>query len=150
MGYEPGAARRLQRIVAHTSDNFLRETLEPLLMELPNTELEIAARPARAPWSTPASVRTRDSLGEQREPRPVQADAPGAEGRFAGDLPALTRDLSAADLADLLVVLAQQSTAIRLVWEAHVRGAITLPATLAHRIAQTRERVPRFLGPVLP
>jgi hypothetical protein len=140
----------LQRIVAHTSDHFLRETLEPLLMDLPNTDLEIAARPMRAPWSTPPSGRPRDPLGDARDTRTGHADLPPDDGRFAGDLPSLTRDLSATDMAELLVVLAQQATALRLVWEAHACGAITLPESLEQRIAHARNRVPRFLAPGLP
>jgi hypothetical protein len=148
MGYEPCAARRLRRVVASTLDRSVRDTLEPLLMDLPNTSLDVAARPVRAPRTPPAPDRRVEGLGDVAPAgRAVQGDLPLGEARLGGDLPGLTSELSGADLAELLMVLAQQATTLRLVWEAHARGAITLPESLEQRVEQVRNRVPRFLAP---
>jgi hypothetical protein len=147
MGYEPSAARRLRRVAACTSDHSLRATLEPLLMDVPNTFFDVPARPERVSWAPAAPGWSSQTLGDVAEPRTMQADLPLDDARLGSDLPNLTRDLSGADLAELLVVLAQQATALKLVWEAHVRGALTLPDTLEHRVEQARHRVPRFLAP---
>jgi hypothetical protein len=148
MGYEPSAARRLLRVVACTSDHSLRATLEPLLMDVPITSYDVTARPERAPWTPPAPGWRTEPLGDSAPTRSLQADLPldDAPPRLAGDLPNLTRDLSGADLAELLIVLAQQATTLRLVWEAHVRGALTLPDSLERRVEHARHRVPRFLS----
>jgi hypothetical protein len=147
MGYEPCAARRLRRVVASSPDRTVRDTLEPLLMDLPNSSLDVGAHAVRAPWTTFAPAGRAEPIGDVATAREVQGDLPLDEPRLGGDLPALTRDLSGADLAELLVVLAQQTTTLRLVWEAHARGAITLPETLEQRVEQVRHRVPRFLAP---
>lgn len=146
MGYEPSAARRLQRVVACTSDHSLRATLEPLLMDVPNTSYDVPVRSERTPWTPPASGWRTEPLGDTPAPRSLQADLPLDDARLGSDLPSLTRGLSGADMAELLVVLAQQATALKLVWEAHVRGALTLPESLERRVEQTRHRVPRFLA----
>lgn len=146
MGYEPAAARRLRRVVASTSDHSLRATLQPLLMDVPNTSYDVTARPERTRWTAPSAEWSPETLGDGLAPRSVQADLPLEDGRLGGDLPNLTRTLSGADMAELLVVLAQQATALKLVWEAHVRGALTLPDSLERRVEQTRHRVPRFLS----
>lgn len=146
MGYEPCAARRLRRVVACTSDLAVRESLEPLLMDMPNTSFDVDAS-VRAPWTPPAPARRVEPLGDAPPVRERQGELPLDEPRLGGDLPGLTRDLSGADLAELLVVLAQQATTLKLVWEAHARGAITLPDSLEQRVAHVRHRVPRFLAP---
>lgn len=147
MGYEPCAVRRLRRVVACTSSVLLRDTLTPLLMDLPNTSLDVAARASRTPWTSPAAHRGDDLLGDSLAPsRAVQADLPLDDARLGGELPELVRVLSGADMAELLVVLAQQSAALKLVWEAHMRGAITLPDRLEERVEHVRRRVPRFLS----
>lgn len=147
MGYEPYAARRLRRVVACTSNVLLRETLTPLLMDLPNTSLDVTARPARTHRTSPDAQRGDERLGDALVPSPVvQADLPLDDRRLGGELPELARGLSGADMAELLVVLAQQSAALKLVWEAHTRGAITLPDSLEQRVESVRRRAPRFLS----
>ena len=147
MGYEPSAARRLRRVVASTSDHSLRATIEPLLMDVPNTSYDVPARAERASWTPPTPGWRPEPLGDAPPAYSLQTDLPLDDTRLGGELPNLTRDLSGADLAELLVVLAQQATALRLVWEAHVRGAVTLPDSLERRVDQARHRVPRFLAP---
>jgi hypothetical protein len=61
------------------------------------------------------------------------------------DLPALATALDGADFAELLLVMTQQATALTLIWEAHSRGAITLPESLERRVEAARRRMPRFL-----
>lgn len=143
MGYEPAAARRLRRIAACTTDVMLRDTLETLLPDMPNHSPADSAPAPRADWA--ADAWSSDALGEPA-PRAVQGDLPLDDERLGGDLPGLARGLSGADTAELLLVLAQQATALRLVWEAHARGAIELPESLMRRVDQARQRVPRFLG----
>jgi hypothetical protein len=145
MGYEPLAAHRLHRVAANTPDGAVRSTLEPLLMDVPNTSYDVATRRERASWTPAGAAHRGDMLGDG--PAACQAELPLDEPRPAGDLPGLTSELSGADLAELLIVLAQQSTTLKLVWEAHARGAITLPDTLAQRVEQARRRAPRFLAP---
>jgi hypothetical protein len=145
MGYEPCAARRLRRVVACTPDLAVRDTLEPLLMDMPNTSVDVAARSERVPWTPAAPAWRVEALGDA--PPAHQGELPLDEPRLGGDLPGLTRELSGADLAELLVVLAQQATTLKLVWEAHARGAITLPESLERRVEQVRRRTPRFLAP---
>ena len=147
MGYEPNAARRLRRVVACTSNALLRETLIPLLMDLPNTSLDVAARPARTHWTSSDAQRGDKLLGDALVSTPaIQGDLPLNDRRLGGELPELARGLSGADSAELLVVLAQQSAALNLVWEAHMRGAITLPDSLEGRVESVRRSVPRFLS----
>ena len=147
MGFEPYAARLLRRVVPRTADLVVRDTLEPFRMDMPNTSFDVAARLERAPWSGPTPSRRLETLGDAPPVHERQGELPLDEPRLGGDLPGLTRDLSGADLAELLVVLAQQAAALKLVWEAHARGAITLPQSLEHRVEQVRRRVPRFLAP---
>lgn len=147
MGYEPNAARRLRRVVACTSNVLLRETLTPLLMDLPNTSLDVAPRPARTHRTSSDAQRGARLLGEALVTSPVvQGDLPLDDKRLGGELPELARGLSGTDTAELLVVLAQQSAALKLVWEAHMRGAITLPDSLEERVESVRRSVPRFLA----
>ncbi len=146
VGFEPSAARRLRRVVARTSDHSLRATIEPLLMDVPNTSFDVPVRAERTAWSPPAGWRA-EPLGDAPAAPAIQTNLPLDDARLGGDLPNLTRDLSGADMAELLVVLAQQATALKLVWEAHVRGALTLPDSLERRVEQARHRVPRFLAP---
>jgi hypothetical protein len=135
----------LRRVVALTSDHTLRATIEPLLMDVPNTSHDVSVRTERTAWAPPTGWRA-EPLGDAPAPT-LQTSLPLDDARLGGDLPNLTRDLSGADMAELLVVLAQQATALKLVWEAHVRGALTLPESLERRVEQARQRVPRFLAP---
>ncbi|HUF29356.1 MAG TPA: hypothetical protein VMM77_01745, partial [Gemmatimonadaceae bacterium] len=139
------------RVVASTSSLILRDTLTPLLMDLPNTSLDVAARHSRTPRTSPSAQHGDAPLGgSPAAPRAVQVDMPLDDARLGGELPELARDLSGADMAELLVVLAQQSAALKLVWEAHMRGAITLPDGLEGRVEHVRRRVPRFLSATAP
>lgn len=115
-------------------------------MDVPNTSYDVSVRRERTAWAPPQGWRA-EPLGDVPVSPSIQTDLPLDDARLGGDLPNLTRDLSGADMAELLVVLAQQATALKLVWEAHVRGAITLPESLERRVEQARHRVPRFLSP---
>jgi hypothetical protein len=61
-------------------------------------------------------------------------------------LEVLTSGLSAEETAMALLALSEHAGALRLVWEAHARGAITLPPSVARRVVQARHAVPPFLG----
>jgi hypothetical protein len=65
---------------------------------------------------------------------------------LGGALDALTAELSAGESAMALLALSEHAGALRLVWEAHVRGAITLPPSVARRVVQARRTVPPFLS----
>jgi hypothetical protein len=66
---------------------------------------------------------------------------------LGGALDELTGGMSAGDTAMALLALSEHAGVLRLVWEAHVRGAITLPSALARRVVQARRAVPPYLSP---
>ena len=65
---------------------------------------------------------------------------------MGGALDALTSHLSPEETAMTLLALTEHASALRLVWEAHARGAIALPPSVARRVAQARRAVPPFLS----
>jgi hypothetical protein len=71
---------------------------------------------------------------------PTQPDALG------GDLTALAGGLSESESAGALLALSEHASVLRLVWEAHARGAIALPPTLARRVVQARRSIPKYLS----
>jgi hypothetical protein len=44
------------------------------------------------------------------------------------------------------LALSEHATVLRLIWEAHARGAIALPPTLARRVVQARRSIPKYLS----
>lgn len=67
------------------------------------------------------------------------------DGALGGALDGLTAGLSAGETAMALLALSEHAGALRLVWEAHARGAITLPPSVVRRVMQARRAVPPFL-----
>jgi hypothetical protein len=120
MGIEPHAGRRLRRLHATTRNPFIRADLGAILLHHPTVS------------DAPASV-SHDS-----EPTRL----PGFSPRLAE----LFDDLLRSDEvhAELLSAFAAQAKAIQLVWEAHRRGAVSLPPGVADAVERARA-LPRFL-----
>jgi hypothetical protein len=129
MGYEPGAARRLRLLCATSRDSQLRSILDLL---------EDDAMPSTPPREFLLSTFDDTESGGPCDVSPSRS--------FGGALDALTAGLSAGETAMALLALSEHAGALRLVWEAHARGAITLPPSVARRVAQARRAVPPFLG----
>jgi hypothetical protein len=127
MGYEPGAARRLRLLCATSRDSQLRSILDLL---------EDDAMPSTPPREFLLST------FDETEAGPCDVSPSRS---FGGALDALTAGLSAGETAMALLALSEHAGALRLVWEAHARGAITLPPSVARRVVQARRAVPTFL-----
>jgi hypothetical protein len=131
MGYEPGAARRLRLLCAGSRDSQVRSILSDLLEDdpMPSSPRELL-------------LSTFDETDSPCDLSPSLATPPTSLG---GELESLVTGLSGCDTALALVSLSEHAAALRLVWEAHVRGAITLPPTLARRVMHARRSVPPYL-----
>jgi hypothetical protein len=127
MGYEPGAAHRLRLVCASSSDNQVRSILSDILGD----------------DSMPFDPRERllSSVDDAEGP----CDLPSLRA-MGGELDDLTAGLTAAESADALLALSEHASTLRLVWEAHARGAIVLPPALARRVVHARRTVPSYLG----
>jgi hypothetical protein len=134
MGYEPGAARRLRLQCATSRDSQLHSILGLLEDDpMPSTPRELVT--AAFDLST---------FEETAEDGPC--DVPSATRSLGGQLDSLTAGLSAGETAMALLALSEHAGALRLVWEAHARGAITLPPSVARRVVHARRSVPSFLS----
>jgi hypothetical protein len=65
---------------------------------------------------------------------------------LGGELASLVGGLTDTEAAGALLALSEHASVLRLIWEAHARGAIALPPTLARRVVQARRSIPGFLG----
>ncbi len=153
MSIEPNARRRLRLVYATTRDpellNDLRQVLEEDPMSfVPSADLlrdialcdacaKHAPRPARA------------GLCEDHRARwnleACMADA--EDGGEAASLQRLVRALLASPDGgvQLLSAFDRQRRALRLVWEAHARGAVRLPESIADTVERACASGPRFL-----
>lgn len=77
---------------------------------------------------------------------PPSMTPPPPSDALGGELESLVSGLSGCDTALALVSLSEHAAALRLVWEAHARGAITLPPALARRVLHARRSVPPYLS----
>jgi len=127
MGYEPGAARRLRLFCASSSDHQVRSILSDILGD--------DSMPFDPRERLPASLHDTEGPCDLS---PLRA--------MGGDLDDLTAGLTAAESADALLALSEHASTLRLVWEAHARGAIVLPPALARRVVHARRTVPSYLG----
>jgi hypothetical protein len=138
MGYEPGAARRLRLQCATSRDSQLHSILGLLEDDpMPST-----------PRERVTAAFDRSTFEDAAEDGPC--DVPPATRSLGGQLDALTAGLSAGETAMALLALSEHAGALRLVWEAHARGTITLPPSVARRVVQARRAVPSFLGADVP
>jgi hypothetical protein len=135
MGYEPGAGRRLRLLCAGSRDSQVRSILSDLLEDdpMPSSPRELL-------------LSTFDETDSPCDLSPSFSTPPSSLG---GELESLVTGLSGCDTALALVSLSEHAAALRLVWEAHVRGAITLPPTLARRVMHARRTGGRLSGPTV-
>jgi hypothetical protein len=77
---------------------------------------------------------------------PLATPSTSSATDLGGDLTALVGGLSDSEAAGALLALSEHATVLRLVWEAHARGAIALPPGLARRVVQARRSMPGYLG----
>ncbi|HVX39950.1 MAG TPA: hypothetical protein VHB25_10285 [Gemmatimonadaceae bacterium] len=153
MSLEPNARRRLRLVYATTRDpellNDLRQVLEEDPMSfVPSADLlrDIALCDA-CTTSAPRPVRA--GLCEDHRAR-WNLEACMAQAEDAGESASLQR-LVRALLASpdggvqLLSAFDRQRRALRLVWEAHARGAVRLPESIAETVERACASGPRFL-----
>jgi hypothetical protein len=155
MSIEPNARRRLQLVCETTRDpqllKDLRQALEESQMSfVPSAELlrDVALCAActqdaprrgraglceehRARWNLEACMANSSTDLEQQESlqRLVQALLTSEDGG-----------------AQLLSAFDRQRRALRLVWEAHSRGAVRLPDSIANTVERAFVAAPRFLA----
>ncbi len=154
MSIEPHARRRLQLVCATTRDPELVKDLRQALEEdqmsfVPSAELlrAIALCAActqdspragrsglcddhRARWNFEACLAAASDVGEQ----------PSLDGLVSGVLS------SPEGGAQLLTAFDRQRRALRLVLEAHARGAVQLPDSIAETVERACSSGPRFLN----
>jgi hypothetical protein len=151
---EPNARRRLQLIAATSRDAALVKDLRQVLGEdhtmsfVPSAELlrDIALCSActqdaprsgraglcddhRARWNLEACMANSDDAGEDSLDRLVTGVLQSADGG-----------------AQLLSAFDRQRRALRLVLEAHARGAVCLPDSIARTVERAAASGPRFLN----
>lgn len=157
MGFEPNAGRRLRLVAMTTCDPVLRQELASVLEEhtmsqVPSVELarEIARCPACRPL--PGGAPNRDGLCDAHRTRwNMEACAASAAGAArdtaASGLETLMREaLTSEDGGtQFLAAYQRQLRALDEVWEAHRRGAVALPASIAEKVEAARIAQPRFL-----
>lgn len=154
MSIEPNARRRLQLVVATTRDPALRTELSQVIKDdpmsfVPSADLlrDIALCAActqdvprtvraglcdahRARWNLEACMAQTSDLG----------DVPSLQGLVHGVLS------SPEGGAQLLAALERQRRALHLVLEAHDRGAVRLPDSVAETVERAYASGPRFLN----
>lgn len=152
---EPNARRRLQLVAATSRDPVLVQDLRQVLEEDPTMSFVPSANLLReialcAACTQDGSVRGRAGLCDDHRAR-WNLEACMAE---CGDD---TLDASLQRLvhhvltspdggAQLLSAFDRQRRALRLVLEAHARGAVRLPESIARTVERAASSAPRFLG----
>jgi hypothetical protein len=154
MSIEPNARRRLRLVAATTRDPELMKDLRQVLEEdqmsfVPSADLlrrivmcaectQDAPRAGRAGLCD--THRAQWNL-EACSAQPDESDgAPSLQRLVHGVL------TSPEGGAELLSAFEQQRRALSLVWEAHNRGAVRLPESIAASVEKACENGPRFLG----
>ena len=159
MGFEPNARRRLRLVASAARDPVLAHELvgvleEETMSQVPSVDLARAI--ARCPHchSAPASPSSRDGLCEVHRARwNLEACTNGVADREVMTErhleTLLHRALASEDGGrDFLAAYVRQARALDDVWEAHRRGAVHLPQTVADKVEQARTTPPRFLSGV--
>jgi hypothetical protein len=93
---------------------------------------------------------TLDEMDGPCDLTPTAPSAIGSSGELGSELTTLASTLSDGEAAGALLALSEHATVLRLIWEAHVRGAVALPPTLARRVVQARRSMPAYLGLTSP
>lgn len=122
------------------------------MSQVPSVDLARAI--ARCPHcrSSHASTSTREGLCEVHRARwNMEACANGVADRevmLEGQLELLLRRALASEDGgtQFLAAYERQARALDAVWEAHRRGAVQLPASVADKVEQARTTPPRFLS----
>lgn len=158
MSLEPNARRRLRLVYATTRDpqllNDLRQVLEEDPMSfVPSADLlrdiamcDACAKDAPQPAQRPARAGLCDDHRARWNLEACMADA--EDGAEAASLQRLVRALLASPDGgvQLLSAFDRQRRALRLVWEAHARGAVRLPESIAATVERACASGPRFLN----
>ena len=155
MSIEPNARRRLQLVCESTRDpqllKDLRQALEHSQMSfVPSADL-LRAIAMCAACTQDAPRRGRAGLCEEHRARwnleACMADA-GSDMDSQEALQRLVQALltSHDGGAQLLSAFERQRRALRLVWEAHARGAVRLPDSIANTVQRACVTGPRFLN----
>lgn len=157
MGFEPDARARLRRVCATTADPRLRQELSLALgdstMFVPSTDL--AREIDRCAFCDPAAGASlrRDALCAHHRSRWNEELCTARASEPADGEPAMEELMrralgSASSGMQLLTAYQSQARALDAVWEAHRRGAIRLPESVASAVESVRRHAPGFLvGP---
>jgi hypothetical protein len=154
MSIEPNARRRLQLVAATSRDPQLVKDLRQVLEEDPMSfvpSAELLRDIALCAACTQDAPRTgRAGLCDDHRARwnleACMADTPN--GREEASLQQLVRGVLASPDggAQLLSAFDRQRRALRLVLEAHARGAVRLPESIAQTVERACTSGPRFLN----
>lgn len=156
MGFEPNARRRLRLVAAAATDPVLAHELVGALevdtmSQVPSVDLARAI--ARCPHcrSSQGSTSCREGLCEVHRARwnleactRTEADR---EVPIENRLESLLRRALESEEGgtQFLAAYQRQARALEAVWEAHRRGAVHLPQSVADKVEQARTTPPRFL-----
>lgn len=156
MGFEPNARRRLRLVAAAATDPVLAHELvgaleEDTMSQVPSVDLARAI--ARCPHcrSSQGSTSCREGLCEVHRARwnleactRTEADR---EVPIEHHLESLIRRALESEEGgtQFLAAYQRQASALEAVWEAHRRGAVHLPQSVADKVEQARTTPPRFL-----
>ena len=154
MSLEPNASRRLRLVYATTRDPELRKDLRQVLEDHPMSLVPSAALLreialcAACSQDGPRGGRT-GLCDNHRQRWNLEAcmAAASPEPEAADSLQDLVERLlaSADGGAQLLTAFDRQRRALGLVWEAHSRGAVSLPDSVAASVEQAYTSGPQFL-----
>jgi hypothetical protein len=107
-------------------------------------ELLLPSQLAEGPCDLTPSL-TAASSSSELDTELAQTDSANTHA-LGGALTELTNGLSESESAGALLALSEHASVLRLIWEAHARGAIVLPPTLARRVVQARRSIPKYLS----
>lgn len=156
MGFEPNARRRLRLVAATAADPLLAQELvgaleEDTMSQVPSVDLARAI--ARCPHcrSVQGSSSCRDGLCEVHRARwnleACTRTETDREVMIETRLESLLRSALTSEEGgtQFLAAYERQARALDAVWEAHSRGAVQLPQSVADKVELARTSPPRFL-----
>src|SRR5215475_1586243 len=154
MGFEPNARRRLRLVAAAATDPVLAHELvgaleEDTMSQVPSVDLARAI--ARCPHcrSSQGSTSCREGLCEVHRARwnleACMRSEPDREVPIENHLESLIRRALESEEGgtQFLAAYQRQARALEAVWEAHRRGAVHLPQSVAEKVEQARTTPPR-------
>jgi hypothetical protein len=154
MGFEPDAARRLRWIRRSTTDSVLRQQLAGLLGEEEMPSVPSAALRIDIDVCAECNQNTgseREGLCATHRGRWNQevCESSHRQGESASaHLDGLVRRALDVELGgtELLAAFGRQTSALQLIWDAHQRGAVQLPASIAATVDRAIRTVPDLLA----